>query len=424
MVGEERVAMSVKELRRVHVIRQVIEKRLTQKEAARVLGLTDRQIRRLRRRVEQEGDQGLVPRGRGKPSNRRIAEPVKAKMLRLYETHYEDFGPTLAAEKLAERHRLTVSAETLRGWLRERGVTHFQRRKRPHRAWRARKAHVGELVQLDGAHHDWLEKRGPRCVLMAYIDDASSRGFARFYDHEGTIPAMDSFQRYVRRYGVPLALYTDKHTTYQSPATPTGEEQLAGVAPASQFGRALKELGVELLAAHSPQAKGRVERLFKTFQDRLIKELRLAGIATMEDANRFLEGYLPLHNRRFAVPPAQQADLHRPTPRIRDLARCLCIKTPRCLRKDFTIGYEGQLYQIHDSVRATHVHVEEHIDGVLRSTHHGRALGFHVIAARPVPVGRVKTRPRSPRPVTPSPTHPWRTQWRPERGAPTVVTGT
>lgn len=217
MVRENTVTMSAKGLRRVHVIRQVLEKRITQREAGTMLRLTDRQIRRLLGRVKEEGDQGLVHRGRGKPSNRRIAAPVKAKMLRVYETRYGDFGPTLAAEKLAERHRLEVSDETRRRWLRERGIDHFARRTRPHRAWRARKAHVGELVQLDGSHHDWLEGRGPRGVLMAYIDDASSRVFARFYEYEGTIPALDSFQRYVTRYGIPLAGYADPHTTYRSP---------------------------------------------------------------------------------------------------------------------------------------------------------------------------------------------------------------
>ena len=250
MVREDRVIMRVKELRRVSVIRQTMEKTLTQVKAGILLGLTPRHIRRLIERVQQAGDQGLAHRGRGKPSNRRIPEAVKAKGLKLYAQRYGDFGPTLAAEKLAERHGIAVSAETLRGWLLATGVTHFRRRKRPHRAWRARKAHLGELVQLDGSHHDWFEGRGARCVLMAYIDDASSRVFARFYDHEGTIPAMDSFQRYVMQYGVPLALYADKHTTYQSPAEPTVEEQLAGTKPQSQFGRALSELGVELIAAH------------------------------------------------------------------------------------------------------------------------------------------------------------------------------
>ncbi len=366
MVGEDRVVMSATELRRVHVLRQVREKRITQRAAGTLLGLTNRQIQRLLRRVEQEGDQGLVHRGRGKPSNRRIPETQKTKGLTLYDTQYGDFGPTLAAEQLAERHRLTVSAETLRGWLQERGVTHFQRRKRPHRAWRARKAHVGELVQLDGSHHDWLEGRGPACVLMAYIDDASNRVFARFYAYEGTIPARDSFQRYIRHYGIPLAIYADKHSAYRSPAEPTVEGQLAGTKPRSQFGQALGELGVELIAAHSPQAKGRVERLFQTLQDRLIKEMRLARVTTMEAANAFLEQYLPRYNRRVAVVPAQPADLHRPRPTAQVLVRSLCRKTTRCLRKDFTIAHEGQLYQVQDNLRATHVVVEEHLDGMGR----------------------------------------------------------
>jgi transposase len=334
MVREDRVIMSVKELRRVHVIRQTREKKLTQVKAGALLGLTPRHIRRLIARVEQAGDHGLAHQGRGKPSNRRLPEKLKTTALTLCETRYGDFGPTLAAEQLAEHQGITLSDETVRGWLLAKGVTHFQRRKRPHRAWRERKAHVGELVQLDGSHHDWFEERGPRCVLLAYIDDANSRVFARFYEYEGTIPAMDSFQRYVRRYGLPLAVYADKHTTYQSPAPPTVDEQLAGVTPMSQFGRALGELGVELIAAHSPQAKGRVERLFKTLQDRLVKALRLAGIATIEAANRFVEEWLPRYNQRCTVPPAQATDLHRPRPAHRELDRSLCLKTTCCLRKD------------------------------------------------------------------------------------------
>ena len=195
MVGEGKVIMRVKELKRVYVIRQTMEKKLTQVKAGTMLGLTTRHIRRLIERVEEAGDQGLAHRGREKPSNRRIPDKVKTTVLMLYEKRYADFGPTLATEKLAERHEITLSDETLRRWLRERGVVHFARRKRPHRAWRARRAHVGELLQLDGSHHDWVEGRGPRCVLMAYIDDANSRVFVRFYEYEGTIPAMDSFQR-------------------------------------------------------------------------------------------------------------------------------------------------------------------------------------------------------------------------------------
>lgn len=415
MVGEDRVMMSMKELRRLHVIRHAMEKKLTQVKAGTLVGLTARHVRRLIHRVRAEGDAGLAHRGRGKPSNRQIPEKVKVKVLTLYAQRYGDFGPTLAAEKLAERHGITLSAETLRQWLRERGIDHFTRRKRPHRAWRARKAHVGELIQLDGSHHDWLEGRGPRCVLMAYIDDASSRVYARFYEYEGTIPAMDSFQRYVRQYGLPLAVYADKHTTYHSPVEPTVDEQLAGVKPTSQFGRALGELGVELIPAHSPQAKGRVERLFHTFQDRLIKELRLAGVATLDAANRFLDNYLPIYNRRFAVPPAQATDLHRPRPARRDLDRILCLKTKRVLRRDWTVAHDGQLYQIHDPLRATHVQVEERVDGRRRITHHGRPLGYHAITSRPLKaVEGTPVHPPRP-PVTPRPDHPWRQRLLPER---------
>jgi transposase len=416
MVGEDRVIIRVTELRRVHVIRPTMEKKLTQVKAGTLLGLTTRHSRRLIERVEEAGDQGLAHRGRGKPSNRRIAARVKATVLKLYETRYGDFGPTLAAEKRAERHGLTLSDETLRRWLRERGIDHCARRRRPHRAWRERKAHVGELLQLDGSHHDWLEGRGPHGVLMAYIDDASSRVSARFYEYEGTIPAMDSFQRSVQHYGIPLAIYADQPTTDQSPAPPTVDDQLAGGKPTSQFGRALGELGVELIAAHSPQAKGRVERLFKTVQDRLVKELRLAGIATIEAANRFVEEWLPIYNRRFAVQPAQAADLHRPRLAGRALDRRLCIKTTRCLRKDFTIAHQGRLSQIHDTLRATHVLVEEHVGGTMRSTPQGRTLGFHAITSRPMKAAEAKKvhRPRSP--VTPRPDHPWRKRLLPTRG--------
>lgn len=415
MVGEDRVMMSGKELRRIHVIRHAMEKRITQVKAGALLGLTARQIRRIKARMQHEGEAGLAHRGRGKPSNRRFAEPVKARVLRLYEKRYGDFGPTLAAEKLAERHGIAVSPETLRGWLLEKGVQHFQRRKRPHRAWRARNAHVGELLQMDGSHHDWLEGRGPGCVLMAYIDDASSRVYARFYEYEGTIPALDSFGRYVRRYGLPLAVYTDKHTTYKSPAEPTVDDQLEGRTPQSQFERSLAEMGVKVIHAHSPQAKGRVERLFATFQDRVVKELRLAGIATLEDANRFLAGYLPSYNQRFAVRPAQAADLHRPSPTGRDLDRILCLKTPRVLRRDWTVAHHGRLYQVQTNVRATHVLVEERVDGTLRITHQGRRLDHEAIATRPVRAADSPSVHLPQRPVKPTADHPWRKRLLPER---------
>lgn len=408
MVREDKVLMSVKELRRLHVIHQVIEKKITQVEASGLLGLTDRQIRRISRRVGELGEKGIAHRSRGKPSNRAIDGEIKARVMKVYGTTYADFGPTLASEKLSEREGIPISDETLRLWLLDAGVTHFRRRKRPHRAWRERKAHAGELIQMDGSHHAWFEDRGPKCVLMAYIDDASSRVYARFYAYEGTIPAMDSFKRYVKRYGLPLAVYADKHSTYKSPAEPTIEEQLEGQEPMSQFERSLSELGVEMIHAHSPQAKGRIERLFGTFQDRLIKEMRLAGIATMEEANRFLAGYLPIYNRRFAVQPAQSADLHRSIPKGLDLNGVLCIKTERVLRNDFTVAHDRKLYQIQDNLRTQRVTVEERLDGSLRITHQGKALRYKAITYRPVKARETPKALFRKRGTKPSPDHPWK----------------
>ncbi|BFU96347.1 MAG: transposase [Nitrospira sp.] len=407
MVREDRIVMRESELRRVHVIRQVLAKQLTQQQAGETLGVTTRQIRRLSHRLQAEGDSGLAHRSRGQPSNRRKPAAFKRQVLQLYTRHYGDFGPTLAVEQLAAHHSLLLSEETRRRWLRADGIDHFRRRPRPHRAWRARRTHRGELVQLDGSHHDWFEGRGPRCVLMAYIDDASSRVYARFYEYEGTMPALDSFQRYVKQYGIPLAIYADKHTTYRSPAEPTVEEQLTGGAPRSQFGRALAELGVELIPAHSPQAKGRIERLFHTLQDRLVKEMRLAGIATLAEANRFLPAWLVRYNRRFAVSPAHTTDLHRPLSAGTEVRALLALKTRRVLRRDRTVRHGGQLYQIQSRVHATHVVVEERVDGTLRMLHQDRPLTYQPIRPQPRTVAPLRPT-RRPRPlVKPPATHPW-----------------
>jgi hypothetical protein len=261
---------------------------------------------------------------------------------------------------------------------------------------------------MDGSHHDWLEGRGPECVLMAYIDDATSRAYARFYTYEGTAPAMDSFWEYLKRYGVPLTVYSDKHSTYRSGANPTLEEQLEGREPMSQFERALSELGVKLLHAHSPQAKGRVERLFGTFQDRLIKEMRLEGIKTIEEANRFLESYLPIYNKRFSVPAAKEGDLHRSMPSPRELERILCIRTERSLRRDFTLAHRGKLYPVEENLSAKKIWVEERLDGSVNLTYQGRALRYQLIQSRPIKP-REPEKPRKPRrAVSPSVDHPWR----------------
>lgn len=337
------IMMSQREIRRLHLIQQVLEKKVTQQKAGEVLGLSDRQIRRMVKRVREEGARGICHPVRGKASNQRIPKKVKEKIIAVYRKKYADFGPTLASEKFCEHEKTQISKETLRQWLIGEGLWERARKRRAHRRWRQRKACMGEMVQMDGSHHDWLSGRGPWCVLMAYIDDATSEVYARFYDYEGTLPAMESFMGYITRYGIPQSLYLDRHSTYQSQAEASIEEQLEGIFPMSQFERAVGELGVKVLHAHSPQAKGRIERLFLTFQDRLIKEMRLAGISTKEEANLFLETYLPIYNKRFRVLAAESADLHRPIPKGMDLNKILCIKTQRTVRNDATVAHHGKL---------------------------------------------------------------------------------
>jgi len=408
MAGEDILMVRQKELKRLHVIKKVLEKGIKQIEAAEVLCLSLRQIRRIVKRVKLEGDKGVLHKSRGQPSKRRIPDTIKDKIIGLYRSQYPDFGPTLASEKLQERDQLEVSDETLRLWLLASGDWKKRRRSRRHRRWRERKAHRGEMVQMDGSHHDWFEGRGPGCVLMSYIDDATGKVFARFYEYEGTMPAMDSFKRYSRKYGLPGSVYLDRHTTYKSPAKGSVEDILNEEVPLSEFERALKELGVDLIHATSPQAKGRVERLFRTLQDRLVKEMRLRGIGTIEEANAFLKQYLPVYNRRFSVVPREREDLHRPLAKGLNLDAALCIKTERRLRNDFTVAHNKKLYQIEDRTRASKVMVHEHIDGSLKMTYRDRVLRFNEITTRPqkqeqAPMGKPRRKP----PI-PSADHPWR----------------
>jgi len=383
MAGEGMIMVSQEELRRLHVIQKVLEGGLRQAEAAEILSLSSRHIRRVVRRVWEEGQRGIVHRLRGRPSNRKIPDQLKDKVIKLYRTIYKGFGPTLASEKLLERDGVSISDETLRNWLIETGDWKRVRKARRHRQWRERKGHRGEMVQIDGSHHAWFEDRGAPCVLMGYIDDAMGDVFGRFYDHEGTMPAMDSFKRYIRKRGLPLRVYLDKHSTYKSTAKATIEEQLEGVEPLSEFERALKELGVGVSHAHSPQAKGRIERLFRTFQDRVVKEMRLRGIRTIEEGNRFLAEYLPIYNKRFSVRPREKEDLHRALPEGIDLDAILCIKTERTLRNDFTVAHNHKLYQIEEATKASKVIVQDRMDGSMRVTYQGRALRFREITERP-----------------------------------------
>ena len=381
---EDILTMSQKELKRLHVIRKAIEKRIKQKEAAGLLEIGERQIRRLVRRVREESDKGIIHRSRGKRSHRALQEALRQKALMLCKGIYAGFNPTLASEKLFERDKIHISRETLRQWFIAEGIQYDKRKARPHRQWRERKEHCGEMVQMDGSHHDWFEGRGERCVLMGYIDDASSRVYARFYKNEGTLSAMESFKRYGMKYGLPASIYLDRHAAYKAKGQATIEEELAGREPMSQFERALEELGVRLIHAQSAPAKGRIERLFKTFQDRLIKEMRLRSIKGIPDANKFLSQYLPAFNRRFSVAPLQGEDLHRQMPPGVDLDKIFSVRTPRVLRNDFTVVHEKKLYQIEDAIRTDKVLIEERLNGAFLITHKGRPLHYRYITQRPL----------------------------------------
>lgn len=386
MEDERMILMSREDLKRLKILEQAAGKKIRQAKAAEWLGLSDRQVRRLIRRMRAEGAKGLVHQLRGKRSNRRYAESFKEKVLRKYRQRYVGFGPTLACEKLEEREKLQVSRETLRKWLIVEGGWKKRRHVSEHHEWRERKECFGEMVQADGSHHDWLEGRGPKLVLMGYSDDATGNVFARFYDYEGVLPAMDSFYRYVKRYGLPLSLYMDRHTTYQANNgnLKLGEELEGREKSVTEFGRALEELGVRLIPAYSPQAKGRIERLFGTFQDRFIKEMRLEGIKTKEEANQFLERYLPKYNRRFSVRAKNEVNVHRAVPRSIRLEQVLSIQTKRVVRNDQTIRHGNQFYQILGRERVKEVVVQERVDEKMYiTTHEGKELEYRRVEPRP-----------------------------------------
>lgn len=411
MAGKDIIMATQEELKRLNVIHKVLDKSITQAEAAGVLEVTDRHIRRIAARIAKEGDKGIVHKLRGQPAHNCTPGKIKNKALSLCKNTYEGFSPTLASEKLFERDKIKVSRELLRTWFIEEHIAYASRKARPHRNWRERKTHYGQMVQADGSHHDWFEGRGPWCVLMGQIDDATSKVSAEFHGHEGTLPFMASFNSYIKAKGVPISVYLDRHTTYKSHKKPSIEDELEDKEPLTQVGRALKELGVDVIFAHSAQAKGRVERLFRTFQDRLVKEMRLRKIKSIEEANAFLKEYLLVYNKRFSVPAAKSADLHRPLPKGIDLDMILCKKTERALRKDFTVAHNKKLYQVENNIRAQKVIVEERIDGSMLIRHKNMALKFKEITARPEKIIQPKlSRPYGfpDRAHTPAANHPWK----------------
>lgn len=369
--------MSDAELSKFEILRDVDHGRMPARAAATILGLGERQVWRLLKAYRANGVDGLISKKRGRPSNRKLPTDMRQTIMAIVRGRYADFGPTLAAEKLRELHDLTVSRETLRAWMIADGLWR-DRKKRQAKVYqpRYRRDCVGELVQIDGSEHRWFEDRGPMCSLLVYIDDATSRLMhLRFVDTESTFSYFAATQSYLETHGKPVAFYSDKHSVFRvSKAGVSGDGM-------TQFGRALHALNIEIICANSSQAKGRVERANKTLQDRLVKEMRLAGISTIDEGNAFLPGFLADYNARFAKAPANDKDLHRPmSPRDR-LDDAFSWQVERTLSQALTLQYDKVLFILDPTEEAQaaigkRVTVADYPDGRLVISYEGQALPY------------------------------------------------
>jgi transposase len=412
MRKQEMLAMSTKDRDRLKVLHEVKGGHLTQRAAAGQLGVTDRWVRKLLVRVKKEGDGGVVHRLRGKESNRRLPESLRTKVLKLVKAKYRDFGPTLACEYLAQDDGVEVSKETLRQMLIAAGLRRGKRRRVEEvHGWRPRRSCRGELVQWDTSVHDWLEGRGPRLYLVAMIDDASSQAYGRFVEQDSTEENLRVLWGYLERWGRPVEFYTDKSSlfTVNRPAVEAADEAVQE--EWTQIGRALRELGIGWIAAHSPQAKGRIERFFGTAQDRLVKGLRLAHADSLEAAQTYLQQeYLPQWNQQFTVAPEGSTDAHRPLRAEHQLAAILSHVEARFVTSDYTIRYQGKIYQIarrdvRPGLRGGQVRVEQRLDGSLAVKF--RQYGLSVVECQPRPKAPPPPKPLSAPKPRPKAAHNW-----------------
>lgn len=393
---EDILIMSQKEIKRLQIIQKVLGKEINQQEAAAILRISDRQVRRVVKRVREEGEKGIAHRMRGREGNRKIDQKIKNQVIKVYRSVYEGFGPRLASEKLLEREKIRINEETLRLWLIEEGLWKKRKgQKEKKRSWRARKNHCGAMVQMDGSHHDWLEGRGPKLVLMGYIDDATGCVYGKFYDYEGTQPAFDSLKGYVKKNGIPKSIYLDKHSTYKinKKQQRYKEWPFRDEEGLTQFARGCQQLGVELIYANSPQAKGRIERLFETFQDRLVKELRLEKIKTLKETNQLLKRYLPKFNKKFSVVANQPGNLHRSVLGV-NLDEILSTQKEHVLRNDRTFVHEKQWYQVLDRTRASKIIIHEYLNGRMAVKYGKNRLSYKPIEG---PIKRKVVRKVKPR---------------------------
>lgn len=416
------IRVSREELKRLEIIHKVIDKKLKQKEAARILSLTTRQVRRIVDKLEKRGDTAIAHRKRGRPSNRKFSERFREEVLELVKGKYHDFGPTFASEKLLENEGIKVSKETVRQWMigEHIWIPRKSREIENTHQWRRRKDCSGEMVQTDGSQHDWLEGRGPQITLLGYIDDATNRAFAQFYPAETTEAAMRSFRMYIERYGIPLSIYFDRNSIYKTTRQPSLDERLKGEMPKTQFEKVLDILNVEPIHAYSPQAKGRIERLFGTFQDRLIKEMRLAHICNIPEANEFLRTYLPKYNSLFSIPPANLKDLHRSIPEGIDLDWVFALREERTVSNDLTISWKNRtliLPKHSISLRRRRVMVIENLKDQIRIWWGNRDLEFEEVTKDTLKQRRkeqqmllASVERKSSTPYRPAAHHPWRHQ--------------
>jgi transposase len=411
----ETLEMSRVERKRLEVFSRVKSGQIGLVKASELLGVSYRQAKRIWGRYQEQGDRGLVHGLRGKPSNRQPDSKLRKKVLKRYREKYADYGPTLAAESLGEEG-LEVKVSTLRRWLVAEGLWTRKRRTKVHRRRRARRECWGELVQMDGSHHDWFEGRRREAVLMVMIDDATGRIEARFFEEETQAAAFEMLRRYALKHGLPRALYVDRAGIYRSDREPTPEEILAEQEPKTQFGRALEEVEVELILARSPQAKGRVERMNSTLQDRLVKALRQRQIKDLTTANKFLEEeFLPPFNAKFGKAPAQAADLHRAAPPEAELYRILAVQEERVVQNDWTVRWNNAYLQLQRDCGlqpGQRVMVVEQLDGRVRLFAGTRELTYGTTRteprveskrgrARPGPTGSIQG-------LKPAKSHPWR----------------
>jgi hypothetical protein len=342
-----RLPMGQKELTRGKLLEMVKRGQLTLKSASFTMRVSYRQAKRLYRAYKKEGDKSLIHGNHGRCSNNKTPEETVKRVIELYRCKYNDFGPTFAAEKLLELDRINISVSVLRRILIDSKDWRGQRRSLEYRSRRERKERFGELVQFDGSHHKWFEGRGPSCCLMSMIDDAGNVRLSRFFEQETLEAGYTVLWLWISKYGIPEALYCDKKNAFVITREPTDTELLKGITePKSHFGRACDKLGIEVIAAHSPQAKGRIERNHGIDQDRLVKELRLADISTIEAANEFLEKYyLPKMNQKFSKPPFKPDNAHVPLGPV-NLHDILCLEEERAVAKNYTVRFNNRIFQI------------------------------------------------------------------------------